>query len=288
MKIIEDDDYEGKMLRFCSDEERFLTKEKMVKKSSELKKRIISSLIILPVVIFCLWYGGWVFNALILAVMVGLVWEGENLLKVEMRSIRGALLLLWPLCTALSFIKEDYLLSVFLICFAVVFGIRYFIPIAISIVGGISLIWLRARYHGMEEVLFALSCVIASDSFAFFTGRLIGGPKLAPQISPGKTISGSIGGIIGAVIVGSAIAYYIMGHFIVVTVLWAALLAIATQLGDLIESGFKRYIGVKDSGNLIPGHGGLLDRFDGLLLAVPLAAFLALLAKNSFFWMLGS
>lgn len=254
----------------------------------ELKKRILSSMVILPLIGVCLYYGHWFFNGLILCVMMGLVWEGETLLKVDLKSIRGGVLLLWPVCTALAFIQENYWVALFLAVSALIFGVKKSAPIFVAILGGISLIWLRARPYGMEEVLFVLACVIVSDSCAFFTGRLIGGRKLAPKISPGKTISGSLGGILGALLIATLIAYLVNGHLVLEASLIGAFLAIATQIGDLFESGFKRRIGVKDSGKLIPGHGGLLDRLDGLLLAAPLAAFLAFFAKRSFLWLIFS
>lgn len=242
---------------------------------------------ILPVVSLCLYYGGWAYNGLILLVMAGLVWEGECLLGQEMLSLRGVLLCLWPVCTGLIFLKGQYIPALYLALSGLFFGWRAWGPVFVSLVGGIGLLWLRSRSHGMEEVLFVLACVIASDSTAYVTGKILGGPKLAPSISPGKTISGSLGGLLGSVGAGAIVAWCAMGHVNAITLLWAGLLGGATQAGDLAESAFKRRLGVKDSGKLIPGHGGLLDRFDGLLLAVPIAVILALIAgADVFFWCL--
>ena len=114
--------------------------------------------------------------------------------------------------------------------------------------------------------------VWATDIGAYFAGRAIGGPKLAPSVSPNKTIAGLIGGVICAAVLAGAWVYYVQ---LPAKLLWLAVLfAVAAQLGDLFESGLKRRAGVKDSGTWLPGHGGLLDRLDGL---VPVAVLTAVL-----------
>ncbi|MDF7674408.1 phosphatidate cytidylyltransferase [Acetobacteraceae bacterium ESL0709] len=254
---------------------------------SELHKRLASSLVLIPIAIFCLWYGGWFYNGLILLVMVGLVWEGETLLQQPLKSWRGALFLLWPLAAGLIAIKGDFLELLYFSMSASLFGFRPWGPIIISIIGGSSLLFLRTRAEGLMEVFLVLGAVIASDSGAYIVGRLVGGPKLAPYISPGKTISGSIGGIVTAFLFSGLLIGWGTGEWSVQAFFWGGVLSLATQTGDLMESAFKRRIGVKDSGTLIPGHGGLLDRFDGLLVAAPLAACLALLSGEHPFWQLG-
>ena len=123
--------------------------------------------------------------------------------------------------------------------------------------------------------------------FAYFVGGLLGGPKLAPRISPGKTWSGLMGGVLAATVIGGLL-YGMFIPFDVLeislqNVLLAALMAISAQIGDLGESWLKRKQMVKDSGKLIPGHGGLLDRVDGLILSTPLLAFLVFLANDNWF-----
>lgn len=133
----------------------------------------------------------------------------------------------------------------------------------------VSLIWLRGLTLGLEAVIFLLLCVWAADIIAFFTGRALGGRKLAPKISPNKTWSGAIGGVIGAIVIaGGAAAVWLtglagkgFGYFFAL----AGALAVLSVLGDLLESGLKRRAGVKDSGSLLPGHGGVMDRLDGLV-----------------------
>ncbi|GBQ06813.1 phosphatidate cytidylyltransferase [Saccharibacter floricola] len=254
---------------------------------TELQKRLLSSAVLVPVAVACLWYGRWAYDALILAVMVGMVWEGATLLGQKMRCLRGALLLLWPFCAGVLAIKEQWLSVLYLALAALFFGVRLWGAVLVSLIGGSALLYLRARPDGLYETLFVMAVVVASDSSAYAVGRLIGGAKLAPSISPGKTISGSIGGLVGAALMGGVIAYCAMGHWCGSAFLWGAVVGVAAQCGDLGESAFKRRLGVKDSGALIPGHGGLLDRFDGLLLAAPLAALIAFLSHHKPLWLLG-
>jgi len=115
----------------------------------------------------------------------------------------------------------------------------------------------------------SVAAIVAScDIAAYFTGRKIGGPSLAPTISPNKTRSGAVGGLVAAVVTSLALMP-VMQITLVEAVIGGAIIAVLAQVGDLLESMLKRRIGVKDSGSLIPGHGGFLDRFDGYLLTLP-------------------
>lgn len=143
-----------------------------------------------------------------------------------------------------------------------------------------ALIWLR-DVHFIENaeagrwlVLFVVLAVVATDIGAYFTGRKFGGPKLAPVISPNKTWSGLGGGVLAAAVTGGVAHSFVpYPSSIVLCILLGALLALLAQAGDLFESWVKRHVGAKDSGSLIPGHGGLLDRVDGLTLTVPAFAW---------------
>lgn len=142
----------------------------------------------------------------------------------------------------------------------------------------ISLLWIRERAEyagigtGFDLLIWVFLVVWSTDIGAYFAGRAIGGPKLAPSVSPNKTIAGLVGGVISAAIVAGAWVYYVKLN---ASLLWLAVpLAVAAQLGDLFESGLKRRAGIKDSGTWLPGHGGLLDRLDGL---VPVAVLTAVL-----------
>lgn len=121
--------------------------------------------------------------------------------------------------------------------------------------------------YGREIILWLIAVVWATDIMAFATGKLVGGPKLAPMVSPNKTWSGLAGGVAAAAAVGALAAYLIEERSMVGLALFSATVALAAQAGDLWESSLKRRFGAKDAGQIIPGHGGLLDRVDGLLAA---------------------
>ncbi len=165
-------------------------------------------------------------------------------------------------------------------------------PVPVLLIGGCYILpapvlvaWMRAAPEvGRANVLFLVLIVWGSDIGAYLVGRLVGGPKLAPRISPGKTRSGAVGGLAVAMLIGwgAAVAWNLSPAQGIVV---AALLGIASQIGDLFESAAKRHFGVKDSGRLIPGHGGVLDRIDGLLVAAPAAAVLVLmLGQGKVLW----
>jgi phosphatidate cytidylyltransferase len=214
-------------------------------------RRAASAAVLAPLALACLWVGGWAWVALVLLLTVGLLAEWMRLA----RAITGP---------AVGANRHALRLA----------GVAY---IAIA---ALALIWLRGdAVAGRANVFFVLMVVWASDVGAYLAGRLIGGKRLAPRISPGKTWSGSAGGLLAAVLVG-AVARAAPGAVAV-----GVLLGLIAQAGDLLESAVKRWAGVKDSGALIPGHGGLLDRLDGVLAAAPAAALLALvLGRGVVLW----
>jgi phosphatidate cytidylyltransferase len=143
-----------------------------------------------------------------------------------------------------------------------------------------SLIWLRNEPLGMQLVLYVIFTVWATDIGAYFAGRIIGGPKLAPVISPNKTWAGLGGGMLAAAVIGGiAHSFTPCPASLLGCIGLGALIAVIAQGGDLFESGLKRRARVKDSSSLIPGHGGLLDRIDGLIPVLPLFALLVYFAK---------
>lgn len=140
-----------------------------------------------------------------------------------------------------------------------------------ALVPALALLWIRERdAHGLYLLLWAFIVTWSTDIGAYFAGRRFGRRKLAPSISPGKTVEGLYGGIAAATILGGAWAMATgLGHALLAL---APVLALAAQGGDLFESSMKRRAGVKDSGSWLPGHGGVLDRLDGL---VPVAVLTA-------------
>ena len=140
-----------------------------------------------------------------------------------------------------------------------------------ALAAALSLLWIRDRAdQGLALVLWVFIVVWATDIGAYFAGRAIGGPKLAPAISPGKTWAGLYGGVAAATVLGGAWALFVGLRPVVL--LLAPLFAVAAQGGDLFESWMKRRAGIKDSGTWLPGHGGVFDRLDGLLPVAILAA----------------
>lgn len=141
----------------------------------------------------------------------------------------------------------------------------------------LSLFYIHVQYDGIDLSFWTLAIVWATDIGAYFSGRTFGGPKLAPVWSPNKTWSGLIGGMIAAEAVGIGLTFvlHVQMHLAVL----AGLLAVAAQMGDLFESQMKRRAGVKDSGKLLPGHGGVMDRLDG---CVPVLCIVALIVASGY------
>lgn len=159
------------------------------------------------------------------------------------------------------------------------------LALAYTLAAIVALLWLRHQPpHGRETLLWVVACVIATDTGGYFLGSLAGGARLAPAISPSKTWSGLIGAICFAAVVSSAcgLAFDLGDTFSLA--LTGGAIAIVAQAGDLIESAAKRRAGLKNSGNLIPGHGGLLDRVDGLIAAVLAIAVLRLTLGGNWPW----
>ncbi|WAH40182.1 phosphatidate cytidylyltransferase [Alicyclobacillus fastidiosus] len=151
-------------------------------------------------------------------------------------------------------------------------------------VGGYAMGQLRAMPAGWFWLWLFLVAVWMTDTAAYFVGRFVQGPKLLPEISPKKTISGSLGGVVGGAI--GAVVFGSIAHptyDIWVYAVLGAVISVFGQLGDLIESAYKRAAGVKDSGKLLPGHGGMLDRVDSLLFASPFAFWIIVHGAHTWF-----
>ncbi len=251
---------------------------------ADLRLRVLSAVVLVPLALVCLWLGGAAWGFLVILAGVGMAVEWTRLCALPpWRRAAIAVPAAVVLAAAAAFAAGSA--GVWLLAAgAVVVRLLARAPVAGYGVwyvglGAVALIWLRDdAAAGRANVLFVMLIVWASDIGAYVVGRLVGGPKLAPAISPGKTWSGAAGGVVAAALVGLGVASLVsihlpIGHCVVISIA----IGIASQIGDLLESGFKRHFGVKDSGRSIPGHGGLLDRLDGMLTAAPTAILIALL-----------
>lgn len=154
-----------------------------------------------------------------------------------------------------------------------------------SIAALMALLWLRHQPgFGRATILWILACVWATDIGAYFIGSYAGGAKLAPSISPSKTWSGLVGGVCASAVASAACTLVFDAGDALVLAVTGVAIAVVAQAGDLLESAAKRRAGVKDSGRIIPGHGGILDRIDGLIAALVLIAIIRLLTGGEWPW----
>ncbi len=260
-----------------------------IKNTSNLTKRVLAALVMLPVVVGALWQGYPYIDILALMVGVLLSWEWSNMVSSRKPSVyfgayvlalavsifvysTNAIIATIVLATLFVFLKSRKENETFLLTL----GVPY-ISIGIG-----SMMWM---YHDIFTyspynfymTLWFLLMVWAMDVGGYIVGCNLKGPKLAPKISPNKTWSGLIGGIVLAVAV-SEIYFKIFAHYRIIRIdhgtelffaVLGGLIALVSQIGDLIESAIKRHLKIKDSSDLIPGHGGIFDRIDGLIFAAP-------------------
>lgn len=260
----------------------------------DLGVRIVSALVLAPVVLGAVWLGGWPFSLLLAVAAILMAQETARLLFDDGSFRRTALLAVTALAgiALASLGLEAAALAAAAAGLAFALAARSwkhetlwpaFVAYPYLLLPLIGLIWLRADpVLGLMVVFWLLATVWAIDICAYFAGRFIGGPKLAPRISPKKTWAGLIGGMAGAVVVAVLTSIWLESGSPLLLSLVAIGLTLIEQAGDFAESAFKRRAGVKDSGNLIPGHGGILDRVDGLVAVVAGAAILALMHNATY------
>lgn len=254
-----------------------------VKAMSNLTKRVLASIVMIAVASLCLALGGLAFW--LLAVVVGLFMMAEwsDLLKVDRSRKRLAQ---FTLSVPLAIMAPGLAAGPGFFALGLIAAAFFFLTIisrrpeygAGALYVGLpvlSLLAIRLHVDGLALSLWAMALVWACDSGAFFVGRQFGGPKLAPKISPAKTWSGLIGGVAAATLLAVVMrwAHGLPLHLVIAT----PVLAVLAQGGDLFESALKRRAGVKDSGNVLPGHGGVMDRLDGIVPVAPIAALLIFL-----------
>ncbi|WP_262691596.1 phosphatidate cytidylyltransferase [Kordiimonas aestuarii] len=248
--------------------------------SDNLFQRIVSALLLLPPVLWAIYAGGYWFSGLLAVGGALMMLEWCQLTSVRHKAGQGtAVLMILALVWVLeaNALPSAALLLTALLVTAVVGTLLAHASLVtgwwlagVAYVGfPIAALWLVRDFNALL-VLWIFLVVWATDVGGYFAGKGIGGPKLAPRISPKKTWAGLLGGMALSVAISVAMQAVVpFASSALVLAGFAALLAIWAQVGDLLESGIKRHFGVKDSGGLIPGHGGLLDRVDGLVFVAP-------------------
>ncbi|WLR53403.1 phosphatidate cytidylyltransferase [Mesobacillus subterraneus] len=255
-----------------------------------MKQRIITAVIaaavFLPIVIF----GGWPFISMVYLIASVALYEALKMKQIKLFSFPGilSLILLWiflipdqysDFLNEIDYTKlELFFLGVLLfLTYTVITKNRFtFEEVAFSIMSTLYVglgfyFFIETREANLTYVFYSLFIIWATDSGTYFIGRAFGKNKLWPEISPNKTTEGFFGGIVSALIV--AVLFSVFGEMkvsILILLVSTAFLSVFGQVGDLVESALKRHYNVKDSGNILPGHGGMLDRFDSLLFVWPL------------------
>lgn len=257
-------------------------------KPSDLGLRLVSGVVMVAVALAALWSGPYAFGALVLLAGILMCWEWGRIVRGREFDfaffIHAGTLVLSFVLGALGYaaLATAILLAGAITLIQIQFGERSILSAVGVLYTGLpalSLLWIRGdEPHGFMAVLFLLLLVVVTDTAAFATGRLAGGPKLWPAISPNKTWSGLIGGVSASALAAGLVAFYLGGSVRTMASM-GFVLGLFAQAGDLAESALKRRFGVKDASNLIPGHGGVLDRLDGVV-AVAIAAALFAVVRD--------
>jgi phosphatidate cytidylyltransferase len=248
--------------------------------SRNLLMRVVVAAVLIPLAVAIAYAGGWLWTALVTAAAIGLFVEWlavVGLAGAVALAIRGGVALaLGGICFAVG--RIDAALIVLAIGLVAVGSttpdLRGWAAAGFCYAAAAEIASVLLRLDpvkGFAALMFVLVIVWVTDSGGYFAGRGIGGPKLWPSVSPKKTWAGAVGGFVASLAVACGFAAFDLGRTVPL-LLAAAVLSVASQLGDLFESAVKRRFGVKDSSHIIPGHGGLMDRLDGFVAAVVLAA----------------
>ncbi|WP_077621937.1 phosphatidate cytidylyltransferase [Sediminibacillus massiliensis] len=261
-----------------------------------MKTRIITAVIAILLFFPIVFYGEWPFQLLIyLIATIGLL----ELIKMRMRTnypipFAITIVLLWGLL--LPFSEQVTLLDIgmtkieitlsavlFLLSYTVLVKNKFtfedagFLVLSAVYIGLGFYYFIEAREAGLEYIFYGILVILATDTGAYFCGRAFGRNKLWPEISPNKTIEGAVGGIVLSCII--AVIFQLLSpepvpHSMTLVIVVTILASVVGQIGDLVESAFKRHYDVKDSGKILPGHGGILDRFDSWLFIFPVLHFI--------------
>jgi phosphatidate cytidylyltransferase len=252
--------------------------------SRNLHTRVAAALVLAPTAIAIAYAGGWLWTALVTLAAIGLYVEWLMIVGAGQTRVvaSGAVALaISGVCLALG--RTDAALVILVLGLAAVALLslerRQWTAMGFFYAGAAQFASILVRLdqsYGFVALMLILLVVWVTDIGGYFAGRSIGGPKLWPRVSPKKTWAGAIGGFLASLVISGAFAAFGLGKTGPILLL-GAVLSIASQLGDLFESAVKRRFGVKDSSHIIPGHGGLMDRLDGFVATVVVAAILGVL-----------
>ncbi len=257
--------------------------------------RIISALVGLPILLLFIYLGGGAFAFMVAVLATVGLYEFARMTDGKQQFLLVPVLLgVWLMLLGSYLQWENWASLGILVTFCIVFAVAVFqFPafhvedIAVNFLGLLYIGWTMAHLiafdslgNGRLLVLYLFVAIWSSDSGAYFVGRFLGRHKLCPRVSPKKTVEGSIGGIITTCVLLSLLNLYVHMLSSVTVLVIAVVISLVGQIGDLMESLIKRYYGVKDSGKLIPGHGGVLDRFDSIMLAAPVMYYVLVIAQH--------
>ena len=256
-----------------------------VKGTSELKQRVLAGIVMASVAISVTVLGGWSFAVVWLGASLAVAYEWQRLVHKDKSAVPVVVALVVVVAAVSGALWSNpaiLILSVALMLiagFAVAKGnmVATSVGVAYAACFGAAVLLCRGNdTNGMIVILWLFAVVWGTDILAYFTGRYFGGPKLWPQVSPKKTWSGAIGGLFSGVLLGCLVLFALGVSPTFPHVILSIAFSVLTQMGDLFESAVKRRYDVKDSGSLIPGHGGFMDRLDGFIFAAIFAAAVGL------------
>ena len=242
-------------------------------KFSDLLPRVVVAVVLIAILGVGLYLGGFAFRLVVYAAVLIVYYELYRLVAFKFSVVS---FLAGAVAITVAFWTENFALTVLLLA---VFGLANYLMgfsvkeafMLISVAVFILIpayVAVKLRDESVWLLIYVMTCNWSSDTFAYFSGKLFGKHRIFPQISRGKTLEGYVGAILGSALVGGIVGY-LLGYNVLISTLVGAYIGLFAQIGDLVESALKREKGVKDSGKLLPGHGGLLDRVDSLLLSLP-------------------
>ncbi len=247
----------------------------------DLVSRVGSAAVLAVLALVGAWFGGWIATIIVAAavVIVYLEWIGLTEEAAWPDAIFTVIVVTGVIAAGAGLLLAGLgIVGVAIIGAAVTGRAWRLLGLGYAAVLGFSLVTLRLTpEHGFEAIIFLFAVVWGTDTGAFFAGRFVGGPRLWQRVSPKKTWAGAVGGLVVGIAAGLLTAAVFDIPESEVLFLVTAVLSVASQAGDLFESSVKRRFGAKDSGRLIPGHGGLMDRVDGLTFAAGLAVVIGCL-----------